>query len=153
MTPQPCISHIGEEGDCWRACIASVLNMEVGDVPNFCEVVKHHSDHAALYEETRRWLGERGVGMFRTYCTEHWELDKLLECFSAPNTNIPIIITGWSRGDNHAVIAMNGRIVHDPDGGAGLSGPPRNEKGELCSWWLYIVAFTAESPCPWEVHK
>jgi hypothetical protein len=151
MTPQPCISHAEEEGDCWRACIASVLNMPIGDVPNFCDVVKHDPDHMELYRETRRWLAERGLGLFQTYCSAGWTLDKLLECFSKPNTGIPVIICGWSRGDNHAVVAMDGRVVHDPGGGCGLSGPPRSENGEECWWWLYVVAFAHDSAVPWMI--
>jgi hypothetical protein len=147
VKPQPCISHAEEQGDCWRASLASVLNLPVEEVPHFVEVVKHDPNPEELYRETRRWLLERGLGFFQTTTALTWTLADILRWLSEPNPGIPLIIVGDAKDDNHAVVAMDGRVVLDH--GSPLTGPPRDAKGEPCSWWLYVVAFAHDSAVPW----
>lgn len=154
MNPQPCISHAGEEGDCWRASLASVLNLPVEDVPNFVEQCRFQPDDGAWEDATRAWLRERGLGLFRTYCHGAWEIEKLLEHFSASNPGVPFILLGWSTNDTHAVVAMDGKVVHDPAQPipSPLSGPiPCSAGPECCpgTWWIYVVAFAHQSAVPW----
>ena len=65
-----------------------------------------------------------GLNIFTTYCSAKWEVDRLLEVFSADNTDVPVIVAGRSRDGSadHAVVVMNGKIVHDPSG-AGMVAP------------------------------
>ena len=44
-------------GDCMSACIASLLHMEINDVPNFC--AEAHRDWMILFGA---WLHKRGMG-------------------------------------------------------------------------------------------
>lgn len=141
MTPVRCIGA----GDCWRSCIASILNLAAGDVPNFGELADTWD---RMYELGRDWLSSRGLGIFRTYCTPGWTLEKLLEVFSSENADVPIIVSGLSRSnpqETHAIVAMNGKVVHDPSG-AGVAGPcPCRCGAPTCDgvgyWWIDVIAF------------
>jgi hypothetical protein len=129
--------------------LSSVLNVDASDVPNFMQVARFQPDRGAWEAETRQWLKERGLGMFRTYCHGAWTLDKLLEHFSAPNSGVPIILCGISGGDAHAVVAMDGKVVVDV--GHPLTGPiPCSNGPECCegTWWIYVVAFAHHSAVP-----
>lgn len=148
MIPQNCI--VAEPyGDCWRACIATIVGEPIADVPNFMHLsgeVKPTADEGL--ELTRQWLAPRGLGLFETYCSANWTLAELLKTFSQPNPGVPIIICGYSvtdPDDGHAVIAMDGVVIHDPSG-AGLSGPyPCRQPGCECGvswWWIYAVSVT-----------
>lgn len=145
MNPQRCIAPAHEGGDCWRACIASILNLPAATVPHFAELSGNCWD--GMYQLAREWLAERGVGIFRTYCSADWTLETLLEHFSKANVGVPIIVNGQSgrrTEENHAVIAMNGRIAHDPSG-VGVIGPCINIDGDSGWWWIDVIAFADAS--------
>lgn len=123
--------------------------MPVATVPNFMAGCTDNDSDPGL-ALTREWLAQFGFSIFETYCSANWTLERLLEIFSKANPNVPIIILGEPNGfpgGGHAVIAMDGKIVHDP-GGMGLSGPyPCRKPGCNCgvSWWfLYTISLTAD---------
>lgn len=133
MTPQRCIGG----GDCWRACIASILDLPASEVPNFAL----ESDWDEMVAAARGWLAERGYSLFRSYCSAKWEWQTLLKVFSGDNPGTPIILIGQCRADpsdNHAVIVMDGEIVHDPSG-AGVAGPVSHGEGHEVGWWWFDV--------------
>lgn len=141
MKPQFCIEPAASaHGDCYRACIASILGVAAREVPNFAVA----GDWDQMFVAARQWLQGRGLGLFRTWCSAGWEKEKVLECFSRDNPAVPVILIGHSgkpgSRDNHAVVAMDGRIVHDP-GRVGIDGPCLNSKDELGWWYLDIIAF------------
>lgn len=141
MKPQRCVARPDEQGDCYRACVASILNIPVTAVPNFADA----TDWDTMLEAVRAWLAERDLALFRTYCSAGWEIGKLLEVFSAGNGGVPIILSGQSRADptdNHAVVVMDGKIFHDPSG-AGIRAPVVYEGGDNGWWHLDIIAFPA----------
>lgn len=143
MKPVRCIAPAHEQGDCWRACLASILNLPPDRVPNFADLAG--DDEGAwdrMFGLARKWLAERGLAMFRTYCSAGWEFGRLLEVFSRDNPGVPIIISGQCRrcpADNHAVVALDGDI-HDPSG-SGIIGPCVGHDGSEGWWWLDIVSF------------
>jgi hypothetical protein len=100
-------------GDCFAACLASLLEISIEDVPNFRLA---ENPWASIQE----WLGERGLCAIR--------------CIADPRifSTIPrqyCILSGASPtnpGGIHAVIALwdglSAEVVHDPrPGGTGLS--------------------------------
>ena len=140
--PQRCIAAPDEGGDCWRACIASVLDMPAAMVPNFAHL---HPDWDTMIAAAREWLAPRGWSIFRSYISAGWDLDDVLSWFSGNNPHVPVILTGQSAADpkdNHAVVLLNGRIAHDPSN-AGLAGPCVNEKGEPGWWWYDVICVAA----------
>lgn len=96
-----------EPGDCIRACVASITELELAQVPHFvsyrqCATTDKHLWWWALIG----WFHAHGIDM---------DL--------APSTQPP---DGWSiaegtgpRGYEHVVVAYDGQYVHDPhpDGG------------------------------------
>lgn len=142
MKPQFCIEPAGSrDGDCYRACVASILGVPIRSVPNFAA---DGQDWDEMFCAARAWLRERGLGFFRTYCSAGWTKEKVLECFSTENSGVPIILMGHSgkpgSRENHAVVALNGLIAHDP-GRVGLDGPCLNGDHEPGWWYLDVIAF------------
>jgi hypothetical protein len=138
MIAQNCVAPAEEGGDCWRACLASILGMDGLDIPNFAHL---YPEYDLMMAEARKWLATKGLSMFQTYCSAGWSIDKLLECFSADNPGVPIIVCGQSgrtSNENHAVVAMDGKVIHDPSG-CGITGPCVGEGGESGWWWLQVI--------------
>lgn len=112
------INGDGEEGrpvgNCWQACIASLLDMPIDQVPHFAR------------DEPEWWFYKTCLFVLR-------QTGYNLGCF---NPDFPItepggyvIATGRSpRGDySHSVIldGVTGELAHDPhESRAGLEGPP-----------------------------
>ena len=110
----------GVYGDCYRACLGSILEIDPRDMPNFCE--KPEDEYL---EFTRNWLAENcGVAM-ATFPYETKDLSELLKHLGALNPGIYFTLGGRSpRGFNHEVVVLDGKIVHDPaPSGGGLVGP------------------------------
>lgn len=142
MRPEFCISPM-PDGDCWRACIASIVEVHAASVPNFMHEGAKDRDEGV--RRTRAWLAGRGYSLFQTYCSAKWEPQRLLDVFSADNPDTPIIICGTCRDGktSHAVVALNGAIVHDPSG-AGIIAPSLCSCGDpgcgMDWYWLYVIS-------------
>ena len=87
----------GQEGNCWSACIASILELDIGALPNFMT-------RDDWLEATRNWLSRRGFTgiMFQKPNVYH------PECYH--------IVSGKSPRGNflHAVVGYKNKLVHDP---------------------------------------
>lgn len=88
-------------GNCWQACMASLLERGLDDVPNFMEIIDDEQRH----EAERQWWESQGFA--------------LLNVNYGPEEPVPPclhIVTGKSpRGDwLHSCVAKGGTIVHDP---------------------------------------
>jgi hypothetical protein len=146
MKPQRCIVG-GKKGDCFRACIATICELDAREIPNFIE---QDCGKGEMFVVAREWLHQRGFGLFETYCSAGWPLEKVLRLYSEDNPGAPVIIAGVSQShpdETHAVVALNGTIAHDPSG-AGITAPyPCNCSDAECTaaWW-FIYVITA-MPC------
>lgn len=121
MTPQDqeFINIPGEQyGDCMRACIASLLDIPIADVPHFLRDAD--GDATAFWHGVYDFTEARGFD----YSPEHARFKKIL----AADLNGYHIIGGPSpRGGGllHAVVGLNGEIVFDPHPSkTGLAGDP-----------------------------
>jgi hypothetical protein len=93
----------GVRGNCLRAAIASLLELEIEDVPAFEEL----SD-GAWFPALLDFLRERGYGFDQMDATDE-PTGYVIACGDSP------------RGIYHAVIYRDGRLAHDPHpSGAGL---------------------------------
>lgn len=97
----------GTVGDCWRACIASVIGCPITEVPHF---VRDHGDDG-WFEATNSWLAERYGETVRYAPVDTWPPDL--------STRRPYVILngGSPRGEfAHCVVAdaASGEMVHDP---------------------------------------
>lgn len=131
-------------GDCFRACIASVIERPCSEVPHFV-VECGEQDHVYF---ARDWLRTQGLDLFETYYPDSWTLDDVLKWSCADNPGLPMILSGHPPGgppnEGHAVIMMDGRIVYDP-GHCGLDGPSecREDAPGRPRWWVYVVCLAS----------
>jgi hypothetical protein len=143
MKPQRCIVPLSdhtsgvEQGDCWRACIASIIELPPNDVPNFVDIADDD-----FLQATRQWLVPRGWAIFaRNYGAENWPFDKLVSWLDEAGPGVAFIVTDRSGEMEHAVVALGGK-VHDPSG-SGICGPHIcTEAGCGCGgyWCVYVIA-------------
>jgi hypothetical protein len=112
----------GEKGDCFEACLASILEIPLEVIPVFKE-----SD---WFRRTNEWLAKRGLFYVEVRFDEDG-LD-LMQKFMGYH----LICGVAERGLHHAVIGYKGVIVHDPHPSrAGI--PPEEDKtyGFLIPLW------------------
>ena len=86
----------GRVGNCLQACIASICEMELHEVPHFAALPDE-----SWFETMCNWLYERGYA-FEDYDTVH-DTDKYM-----------LAIGPSPRGTFHAVVYKDGQLVHDP---------------------------------------
>lgn len=99
----------GPKGNCWAACLASLLELDISEVPD----LQAYDKHANWMHLTNEWLATFGYG-FMEFTSEP-------EFFSVFGLNTYHIICGPSprRTEietelSHAVVGLNGKMVHDP---------------------------------------
>lgn len=101
----------GSVGDCWRACIASVIGRPIAEVPHF---VRDHGDEG-WFEATNAWLAEHVGQTFLYYDGEH---AARAERRHEVTPREYVLLDGKSpRGDWYHVVvadAVTGEVVHDP---------------------------------------
>ena len=104
------------QGNCFAACLASLLDLSIEEVPNFC-----HEERNNTYwmRKVQKWLLKYDLGIVSL---NFYKLEDMKEAIKIGNfpKNVYYIISGQSpRGLLHAVIGQNGEVVHDPhpDGG------------------------------------
>lgn len=110
----------GKIGDCWRCCIAAVLQVPAEIVPHFL-LEDQGNGGCSVDERTQAWLNERGFVLLRA---KTFAITR--DCVTLP-TEYPRIICGPSPrskhlGQHHACIAIADRLVYDPHpAGTGLT--------------------------------
>ena len=113
-------------GDCFRCCIASLLDLYADQVPHFCDY-DWKDTSGRWFTDLNKWLAPRGLSYIEMPVADGGS-DSVAKWLSAV---IPFgfdayhILGGKSpRGFDHAVVARNGAIIHDPHPSrAGLVGP------------------------------
>ena len=100
-------SHIPDKqhGDCWRACLASILECDIDTFP-------YHNGDISWPEEWQEVLGIlEEMGYFYETIPINSVTQGLIDC---PDTDGYSIAIGKSnRGVNHSVVWKNG-MAHDP---------------------------------------
>lgn len=117
----------GENGDCFQACLASVLGKRLADVPNFMDGLRNGQPMPqASVEFMASWL--KGVG-----CDGYVEFGfptSLSFVLQEVNRQAPgsyFLLTGCTaEGMVHTVVCKGNRIVHDPATSAGHTVLVRN---------------------------
>src|ERR1700723_3978781 len=111
-------------GDCHRACIASLLDMQMDQVPHFGE---GGPDGEEFDKREREFLLKCDLVPIRVaYLSEgvdRGNLDLIFNTVSTHNPDTYFILGGISKNNtNHSVVCLNREIVHDPNG-AGIAKP------------------------------
>jgi len=97
------------EGNCFPACLASILEIPLASIPHFC---RDHKDHVAAAAE---WLSGHNITLV------HVQFDKknpesIEDEFFAKQKGLHHIMCGhtYPGGLGHVVVGLDGKIVHDP---------------------------------------
>ena len=91
-------TKFGHHGNCYAACLASILEIPIEAVPNV-------DDGEDWLEHIDEWL---------QICHGYTLLSFHAETFYCVPAVHHIMIGKSSRGLNHAVVGFQGKIVHDP---------------------------------------
>lgn len=124
----------GVWGDCYRAAFASVLELDLDDVPHFSD--GGPSASMDTLERAEMWLRERGLRTISITFTG--DLREVLMTVGRLNgDDLIYLLSGTSRtGVNHTVVCQGSKIAHDPSlTDAGIAGP--------CDDGLYWLTFFA----------
>ena len=102
-------TETGKYGDCFPACLATVFDIALSEIPNFHRL--SDGDEKLWWAAVRDWLYPRGFGLITIAIPD-------LEWLSSVEGYL--IVYGQSpRGLSHATVWRDGKMVHDPhpDGG------------------------------------
>lgn len=115
----------GIVGDCFAACIASILELPLADVPHFAQLSLDHEvargtplaeawkNGTDWWYMTNDWLAPRGLSYLEFTQAEDWHNDIRLRL------GYHVIVGKSPRGDfDHCVVGRAGIVVHDPRDGA-----------------------------------
>lgn len=93
-------------GDCFRACIASLLELPIEEVPNFGQ--EEGEPAGEWFQKWQRWLAPRQLILYT------WDIEK--GGFTPPG--YALLGADSPRGDwLHSVVCLDGQIVWDPHPG------------------------------------
>ena len=126
-------------GDCWRTCVASILNLSPEAVPHV-----HTPDHELFKASMKSFLASRGLAIvaFAFDC----DLDVVQRLMRNLNPGVHYMLMGQSgRGEwNHIVVCKDGEIVHDTSG-SGIVGPCV-DAGDGRHFWIEVIAQLSPDP-------
>ena len=92
-------STFGNIGNCLSACVASIFEISISDVPNFC-CIKEHPQY------DRNWFTALADFMIPFGYKPRRRVH--------PPDGYSIINGNGPRGSRHSCVAFDGKIVHDP---------------------------------------
>lgn len=101
----------GLYGDCLRACIASLLNIEeTTDVPHF---MHDGCDGNVAQERLKEWLKGRGLAPFYMLFNEDG-LAEVLHVMKLLNPGVRYILMGATEEEEHAIVYAGDELINDP---------------------------------------
>lgn len=89
-----------EQGNCLQACLASLFELELEEVPHF--VGLYGSDDGWI-QPCLDWLAQRGLGFLTIPYDDTWDY-----------YGYSLISGHTPEGARHVMVSYNGKIVHDP---------------------------------------
>ena len=98
-------TKFGEEGNCLAACIASVLDFAIEDIPDFLQ-----NGPGEWFQMMNEWLSTMGLAVI---CVPSISTDD----YKCGNMDFLHLIVGPSPRElkfPHCVLGRQGKIIHDP---------------------------------------
>ena len=97
-------TRTGANGNCWPACIASILEIPLAEIPEFS------LEPGQWLLDVQEWLATLGL-----YYVQVSPADPMVRAAFAQPGHLYHVIEGLSpRGGQHAVVGDRGRMVWDP---------------------------------------
>lgn len=111
-----------EWGDCLRACIASLFELDAEVVPHFGE---GGPDGPEMWRRVNAWLERYNLRTWTTVFPGNVELQLVLDAMQSLNGDAYYLIGGAAAsGGDHIVVAQGNKLAHDPGRmSAGIVGP------------------------------
>ena len=128
----------GKWGDCYRTCIAMVMNLDPATVPHFYDP---NADCRGL-AGARDWLSGWGYGIIQIAYPPDMTWTAILEQTADTAPGCPLISSGMGpRGNNHCVVVIDGKVFCDPFSGEAdqnpFTGPAEHDRESY--WWLESI--------------
>lgn len=100
--------------DCWRTCIAAILNVEAKTVPHFYDLAQWDADIGG--EMGRKWLNDRGYHLISVQFGGDASFQDVLQIASTATNGLPYILSGIAKGSkqNHAIVCQGAEVIMDP---------------------------------------
>jgi hypothetical protein len=103
-------------GNCFTACVASILELPLEGLPNFC--VEYPDPWFPRFES---WLAARGVFVVSfNFMEDPANVGPFLAW--SEHVSAPFIVGGDTPRGKHAVIYERGKLIHDPNPNHGRTG-------------------------------
>jgi hypothetical protein len=100
-----------EDGNCFEACIASILEVSIEDIPDFHKGIAP-DDGPGYWERVHEWCKDKPFGLISVTLQEgHDPLKFFHDTWVIASGPSPRRKEEWQL---HAVVWRNGEIVHDP---------------------------------------
>lgn len=90
-----------DDGNCFPACLASVLELSLYAVPHFCMAYS-----SEWFQQTNKWLAKWHLGLIQIDASTAPYI--LISCYHLMSGPSP------RNGVQHSVVGQNGIMVHDP---------------------------------------
>jgi hypothetical protein len=125
----------GKWGDCVRACVATVMELDAEKVPHFFE---DGCDAITGNDRMRNWLAGYRLAPFWAHYDGSLSRDELLETVGENSPGVPMILYGSTGEGDHVVVCQDGKIFHNPAWyGGSLIGPASHGH-----WTILVIART-----------
>lgn len=104
-----------EQDDCFRACLASLADKPLHHIPHFFRALRNGEPIDGDRQECiRAWFADIGLCLIR-FPLPVPDLVTALNIMNLSHPGPHYILTGRTqKGLDHAVIARDGQLVHDP---------------------------------------
>jgi hypothetical protein len=115
MIPVHCrVKHdpdAGQYGDCVRACVASIMEIDAEAVPHFF----HDDCNGDIgMDRVRAWLREQGLAPFFASFDGSHPMADILAMQKMQNPDVHYMLFGATDGGDHVVVCHNGKVAHNP---------------------------------------
>ena len=137
----------GTDGDCWAACVASVLGIGVAAVPQFGH--PEDEENPVWFREFQEWLAPRGFVALNVDTTVRSGKSFPLTTYGAAGPLLGIVSGRSPRGEwDHATVWK-----FTPDGGARMLHDPHKSRGGLATITdtTFIIALATPAPAVDEI--
>jgi hypothetical protein len=129
----------GTSGNCMAACLASILELPIEAVPNFCDAGPDDTDY---WNACRAFLRQFGLGIMTLTFTDRAQWTQLrvggYQIVSGPSPRI--------EGMHHATVWHRGQMVHDPHpDGTGILKPE-----DMCVLYLIDPSTLMQPAAVWQ---
>lgn len=116
------------DGNCFAACIASLLELSLDEVP---AISSADDDY---WQQWQTWLAPRGLMMISWPCQVEAGPTMVPEGYALLATQPPDVDRGNAPeavGVGHSVVVFNGEVVHDPH--------PFKDLGKWVEWTAFMA--------------